>query len=167
MKNECYKDTTYLYTCHFPILPEFAIKRTCHRFKNLHQTFRWGVKKSFIPTLYRTIVVLMMACRWRRQAKWSDSGEKGPTVSRVYAAGFSDPLLQVCSRAECVAIDREFITPCESMMGPGWVMVVFVSCTDRQFSPCEGRQVSMSSHAMDVAMRCLGVCNSLLTLRPF
>jgi hypothetical protein len=56
------------------------------------------------------------------------------------------------------------ITPCESMMGRGWVMVVFASYTGLQLSPCEGRQVSMSSHAMDVALRCLGVCNSLLTL---
>jgi hypothetical protein len=66
-----------------------------------------------------------------------------------------------------VAIDRDFITPCKSMMGRGWVMVVFMSGTDLELSSCEGRQVSMSSHAMDLAMRCLGVCNSLLTLPQF
>jgi hypothetical protein len=46
-------------------------------------------------------------------------------------------------------------------------MVVFMSGTDLEFSSCEGKQVSMSSHAMDLAMRCLGVCNSLLTLPQF
>jgi hypothetical protein len=68
---ECHKDAnSLLIHLNIKFLPEFAIKRTCHRFKNLHQTFRWGEEKSFIPTYYRTIVVaaqVMMACRWRRQ----------------------------------------------------------------------------------------------------
>jgi hypothetical protein len=57
-------------------LPAFASKRMqCFKFAS---GFVGG--ESFDPTFYRTMVVLMMACRWRA-AKWSDSGKADPLLA--------------------------------------------------------------------------------------